>query len=158
MRRLRAWRGSTGNENPQRRHGNAVHVNHFQSLILARAQCIAQYTSSPIINSQTAELINSYGVIWAAISQQVLHNSGALLNHSLCQKNHSAKSALLCTARTGTLKPALQLWFIMLPEPVPCKQQHMVQCLLFVKIHDSKWTSALLIGQHQTVVPIILLF
>lgn len=72
-----------------------THVNHFQSLILARVQRITHCTFSPIINSWTAELINSYRVIWTVISQLVLHNSGALLNHSVCQKNHSAKTCIV---------------------------------------------------------------
>lgn len=72
---------------------------HFQSLILARVQCMAQCTSSPIISSQAAELINSYRVIWTAISQLVLHNCGALLNNSLCQKSQCKPAQLLaCTA------------------------------------------------------------
>lgn len=37
-----------------------IHINHFQSLILADIQCIAERTSSSIIDSQAAELINSY--------------------------------------------------------------------------------------------------
>lgn len=73
-------------QNPQQHFGNVIHVHHFQALILARVQRRAPYTSSPIINSQAAKLINSYIVIWTAISQLVLHNSGALLHQSLCQK------------------------------------------------------------------------
>lgn len=58
-------------------------------MILAHVQCIAECTSSPIINSQPTELIHLYKVIWTVISHLVLHNSGALLNHS----NHSVKPA-----------------------------------------------------------------
>lgn len=90
-------------QTPQQQRRKVIHVNHFQSLILARVQCIAQCTSSPIINSQAAELINSYRVIWTAISQLVLHNSGALLNQSVPENYganlHSVLLLLLaCTA------------------------------------------------------------
>lgn len=86
-------------QNPQQQRGKVIHVHHFQALILARVQRRAPYTSSPIINSQAAKLINSYIVIWTAISQLVLHNSGALLHHSLCQKPaQCAAAGLHCTA------------------------------------------------------------
>lgn len=53
------------------------------------------HTSSPIINSQAAELINSYIVIWTEISQLVLHNSGVPLNHSLWQ-NIKVQTCIVC--------------------------------------------------------------
>lgn len=78
--------------NPQRR-GEVLHVNHFQSLILARVQRTACCTSSPITHRQAAKLINSYGVIWTAITQLVLRNSGALLNGTACAKEPQCKPA-----------------------------------------------------------------
>lgn len=102
-------RGLMRAQNLQQQCSKVIHVNHFQSLILAHVQCIAQCTSSPIINSQAAELINSYRAIWTAISQLVLHNCGALLNRSLCQKKITVQTCTACCCWPPLLCTALHL-------------------------------------------------
>lgn len=86
------WKGLKKTQNPQQQRSKVIHINHLQSLILATVQCRARcnYKQSGCRVNQFTQSFET------AISQLVLHNSGALLNHRLCQQNTVQPSTACC--------------------------------------------------------------